>query len=214
MSIIKKVLNKNRNNEFKLLYPHHKEYISTTTINNRIFLVYFDHELFKVVNYDYNNNNNNNNDDYQFYEKQIHPDISFKNDVTGEIEMNVINLRKNGKVDNNKKDDSFELSNVADKRQLILQNKRPLYNTLVDIKILNKLNSTLYRFNPVFLNLSLITFHAMLHIKTDMCFKNKEENESYYNPCSPHNSVFMREYLNHTPSALYGHVMIPPLTLS
>lgn len=214
--IIKRVLHKNRNNNFKLLYPHHKEYISIAIINNRIFLVYFEDELYKIVNYDYNNKNNNDNKDFQFCEKQIHSNFSFNNDVTGEVEINVVNLKKNNMTtssnrnnNNNSKNDSLELSDIVDKRQLILQNKKPLYNTLVDIEILNKLNSSLFRFNPVFLNLSLIIFHAMLHMKKDII-----NNDNNYDPCFPHNSFFMKEYLNFTPSALYGHAMIPPLTLS
>lgn len=206
-SIIKRTLNKNRNEAFKLLYPHHKEYISTNVINNRIFLFYFNDELIKIINYD-NNNNNNHKADLQFDYKQIHPNLSFNKDFTGEIEMNIIKLNEG---ENNVDKNSLEFSNLVDKRQLILQNKKPLYNTLVDIKILNKLNSTLFRFSPVLINLSLIIFHAMLHIKQDI---NNKHNNIEYDSNSPHDSNFTKEYLNFTPSALYGHAMIPPLTLS
>ena len=202
LSIIKQTLSKNRNDSFKLLYPHHKEYISTNIIDNRIFLFYFDDELQKIINY--NNDNKDVNKDLQFSYKLIHPNLCFNKDVTGEIEMNAIKL--NG---GENKDSSLEFSNLVDKRQLILQNKKPLYNTLVDIEILNKLNSTLFRFNPVIINLSLIIFHSMLHIKRDINNDNIE-----YNSNSPHDLNFMKEYLNFTPSALYGHAMIPPLTLS
>ena len=197
-NIIKRTLNKNRNEAFKLLYPHHKEYISTNTIDNRIFLFYFNDELIKIINH--NNNYKTVNEDLQFNYKQIHPNLSFNKDFTGEIEMNVVNVNEN----------SLEFSNLVDKRQLILQNKKPLYNTLVDIEILNKLNSTLFRFSPVLINLSLIIFHAMLHIKQDI---NNKHNNMEYDSNSPHDSNFMKEYLNFTPSALYGHDMIPPLTL-
>ena len=44
----------------------------------------------------------------------------------------------------------------------------------------------------------------MLHVKTNMSANNDN---------SEHDGHFIKEYLNYTPSALYGHCMIPPLTL-
>ena len=200
-NIIKRTLSKNRNNDFKLLYPHHKEYISTFIIENRIFLFYFEDELYEIIN---NNNNNKQQQvkDFQFSDGQIHPNLSFDKDVTGEIEMNVMKFKK----EEEKADSLLEFSNFVDKRQLILQNKTPLYNTLVDVEILNKLNSTLFRFSPVLINLSLIIFHAMLHIKRDLSNDNVVVDHR-------HDSLFTKEYLNYTPSALYGHSMLPMLTL-
>lgn len=92
--------------------------------------------------------------------------------------------------------------NLKDKRYHILTNKRPLYNNLVNIEPLNQFNSNLYRFSPMLLNLSLIIFHAMLHIKRDI---NNENNYIY----REHDKLFIKEYLNYTPSVLFGHSMIP-----
>ena len=212
--IIKSALYKNRNKDLKLLYPHHKEYISITIRENRIFLVYFEDELYKIINH--NDDYDMSKKDFQFQDGKIHSDLSFNKDFTGEVEINALNLvnnsNNNNNNNNNNDDDEnvFEFSNLVDKRQLILQNKKPLYNTLIDVNILNKLNSTLFRLNPVLLNLSLIIFHAMLHIKRDIVVIDNYN----YDSCFPHDSFFMKEYVNYTPSALYGHAMIPPLTLS
>ena len=225
--IIKKGLGKNRNQNFKLLHPHHKEYISTLKIEERFFLIYFEDELNKIINIDNkngknttaisindvtttttNDNNNTNIYDLQFTDKQIQSNLSLDKDVVGEIQINNIDIKKE-----NDENNVFEIPTLIDKRQLILQNKQPLYNTLVDVNILNKLNSTLYRFNPTLLNLSLIVFHAMLHIKRDISIINNNSIDNY-DPYYPHDNFFIKEYLNYTPSALYGHAMIPPLTLS
>ena len=54
----------------------------------------------------------------------------------------------------------------------------------------------------------------MLHIKRDIDNNiNNNNNNNNYDSCFPHDSLFMKEFLNFTPSALYGHAMIPPLTL-
>ena len=234
-NIVVNGMRKNRNENFKLLHPHHKEYISVFIENNRIFLLYFQEELSNVISIENRNIYNNTAAcDLQFTDKTIHPQISLNNDVTGDIEINNITLRKkqdkreNGEGEEGRgggggretfnprmtteetanNNDIFEFSNLIDKRQLILQNKQPLYNTLVDMRVFNKLNSTLFRFNPALLNLSLIIFHAMLHIKRDIDNDNTNY-DSYY----PHDSLFTMQYISFTPSALYGHTMLPPLTL-
>ena len=209
LDIINKALNKNRNEKLKLLYPHHKEYISSIIINNRIFITYIKDELYKICNIDNNNNNNNDNnnsndDDFQFSNGKIHSALSFNNDITKNIEINALDFKKENNID------ILDISNIKDKRQVILQNKKPLYNSLTDIVLLNKLNSSLYRFNPVMLNLSLIIFHSMLHIKRDI---DNNNGKNSYDALYPHDSHFLKEYLNFTPPALYGHSMIPPLTL-
>ena len=202
LDILNMAFFKDRNEQYKLFYPHHKEYISTLIMNNRIFLVYFEKELYLISNTN-NNNSNNNKNDFQFSDGKLHPALSLNNSVIGNTDLDIIKLEKG------KDDDVLNFPTIRDKRQIIIKNTKPLYNTLVDLVTLNKLNSSLYKFNPLLFNLSLIIFHAMLHIKRDITANNNN-----YDPSFPHDNSFLKEYINYTPSALYGHPMIPPLTLS
>ena len=204
LDILNMAFFKDRNEHYKLFYPHHKEYISTLIMNNnRIFLIYFEKELYLISNTNTNNNNNNKND-YQFSDGKLHPALSLNNSVIGNTDLDIIELEKGDK------NDVLNFPTVRDKRQIIIKNTKPLYNTLVDLVTLNKLNSSLYKFNPLLFNLSLIIFHAMLHIKRDITANNNNN----YDPSFPHDNLFLKEYINYTPSVLYGHPMIPPLTLS
>ena len=198
-SILNIALSKDRDENFKLLYPPNKEFISSTVKDKTIFLVYFGKELRNIVNQA--NNIDNNKSDYHFSDAKLHSALSLNNDVIGD--SNSVNV--------NMSNDTLDISDIKDKRHYILGNKRPLYNNLVDIIPLNKFNSSLYKFSPTLLNLSLVIFHAMLHVKKDIFIilnndKNNDDN-------SDHCHLFTKEYLNYTPSALYGHSMIPPLTL-
>ena len=88
-------------------------------------------------------------------------------------------------------------------------------HVLIDIDSLNKFNSKLYNFNQILLNLSLIVYHAMLHIKCDV----SSSLQSTTTPTTPtaahreHDSLFMKQFLNYTPSVLFGHPLIPQFTL-
>ena len=210
LDIIKKAFTKDRNEYYNLLYPHNKEFISTLILENRIFLFYFENELYNISNNTTSGNNFDHNAisnkmDFQFSDGKLHPALSLNNNVIGNPDLDIIKLNSGENI--------FDFPNVRDKRQLIIQNMKPLYNSLVDLTTLNKLNSTLYKFNPILLNLSLIIYHAMLHLKIDI--ENGVTNNigHKYDPTCPHDALFLKEYINFTPSALYGHPMIPPLTL-
>ena len=199
VGVINIAFSKDRDEKFKFLHPPHKEFISSTVIKDKtVFLVYFGKELYNIVNYDINNNNNNNKTDYHFSDGKLHSALSLNNDVIGGGSgFNSVNV--------NMSDDTLDFLDIKDKRRYILGNKRPLMNNLVDVIPLNKFNSSLYKFSPMLLNLSLVIFHAMLHIKRDL--SNNDDN------VHRHDSLFTKEYLNYTPSALYGHSMLPMLTL-
>ena len=198
VGVINIAFSKDRDEKFKLLHPPHKEFISSTVIRDKtvVFLVYFGKELYNIVNYDINNNNKT---DYHFSDGKLHSALSLNNDVIGGGSgFNSVNV--------NMSDDTLDFLDIKDKRRYILGNKRPLMNNLVDVIPLNKFNSSLYRFSPMLLNLSLVIFHAMLHIKRDLSNDNVVVDHR-------HDSLFTKEYLNYTPSALYGHSMLPMLTL-
>ena len=202
LKLIQEIFLKDRNEHYKILYPHQKEYISTQILKNRVFLMYIEKELYHICkNYVTTNNNSN---DIQFSSEKLHPALCLNNSVIGNTELDTFKMEKD-----NINNDTFNFPLDRDKRQIIIKNTKPLYNTLVDVDILDKLNSTLYKYNPALFNLSLIVFHAMLHIKKDII-----NQTSTYDPSSPHDELFVKEYINYTPSALYGHPMIPPLTLS
>ena len=202
-SILNIALSKDRDENFKFLYPPNKEFISSTVTDKTICLVYFGKELHNIIN---QANIDKNKSDYHFSDAKLHSALSLNNDVIGASNSVNVNMSK----------DTLDISDIKDKRHYILGNKRPLYNNLVDIIPLNKFNSSLYKFSPTLLNLSLVIFHAMLHVKKDIFIimnNNNDKNNHDNSDHCHHDFLFTKEYLNYTPSALYGLSMIPPLTL-
>ena len=193
LHIIQKALFKDRDHNLDFITPSNKEFISSLIKDKNIYLIYFQKELYNIINKD--NKNKKNISDLQFSTGTIHPTFSFNNNIIEESDSNSVNVKMDKNVLNISE-------NLKDKRYHILTNKRPLYNNLVNIEPLNQFNSNLYRFSPMLLNLSLIIFHAMLHIKRDI---NNENNYIY----REHDKLFIKEYLNYTPSVLFGHSMIP-----
>ena len=203
--ILKEALQKDRNYYFKLLYPEYNERISTLVEkkSKRIFLIYFHEEIKEIIKIETNNNNNNdNNNDFQLSCDKLHPIISLDKDIIGPSDRNSI------KVFEESENNSLDISTFKDKRHDILGSRRTLYNTLIDLDSLNKFNSRLHNFNQSLLNLSLIVYHAMLHIKCDVSSLDVD-NSTF----RQHDSHFMKQYLNYTPSVLFGHPFIPPFTL-
>lgn len=93
----------------------------------------------------------------------------------------------------------------TDKRFIILGSERPLFNTTVKTSQMKNLNETLHNVGEELLNYSLIIFHALLHFK---CFiEHGDESKD-------HDTAFILEYINYTPSALFGHHLLPPVTIS
>ena len=217
--ILKQALEKDRSYNFKLLYPENNEHVSVLVENNRIFLVYFFQELQEIVKLETTTTSTTtttptNSEDFQFYYYgKLHPILSLNKDIIGNPDINSI------KIFNNEKDNSLNISSnfIKDKRHNILGSRRTLYNTLIDIDSLNKFNSKLYNFNQILLNLSLIVYHAMLHIKCDVSSSSLQSTTTTTTPTPAahreHDSLFMKQFLNYTPSVLFGHPLIPQFTL-
>ena len=199
--IINSALSKFQNTDINL----NREYISYLITNSNIFLVYSYSQLQPIVNHN-NNNDNNDNIDFHFSNKRLHPTMAFDDNLIGEVDRKVINVSNN---DHNN-DNDFNISKFDDGRFNILYNKRPYYNCSVDLMYLNKLNSSLYKCSPIFLNLALILYHTMLHIKCDI---KLESTTTTTTKSSLHSSSFLKEFINFTPSVFYGHPLLPWLTL-
>ena len=203
--ILEEIIAKNRYDNMELIVPPNKEYISFLIKEKHIFIGFFYDEIHEIIN---TNNvhekkiHEEEEDDFHFSDRKLHPSLSLENAIIGDVDSNSIPVKTAAAAANN----SFEISDLKDKRYNIIYNKRPLYNTTIDAVYINKLNSSLYRFSPVLLNLSLIIFHVMIHIKCNLI--NREDAT-----IKDHGSVFLKEIIKYLPSVLYGHPVLPNFTL-
>ena len=179
-----------------------KEYVSMTIENNEIIIKYSPNQLSRACNNDDDEKENNTND-----HQRIQPDIQMGGNSRSEcLAMNnsVVDQIENKAIYVNISDKSKLIKN-ADKRFIILGSERPLFNTTVFTSTLKNLNSTLHNVGEPLLNFSIVIFHAMLHFK---CFM--ETNDYSYN----HDINFIQELINFTPSAIFGHPLLPPVSIS
>lgn len=188
------ILSTNRHlNTLNLQCPENKEYISIAYYDNIIYLYYFPDELTQISIT--RNHKTEKCNDIQIINK--HPDICNNS--------NVINQIDNKGVPIGLSPDGSTLVNL-DRRFVVLSAERPLFNTAPNIYSLDGLNKVLYGVSQQIVDFTIIIFHAMLHIK---CFL--ETKNSF---CMDHNEDFINQFINFTPSALFGHSLFPPVTLS
>ena len=190
---------------------HDKEYISTLVFGRVIYIFYFESELSSVIN---NNNSNDNNDNnIQLERGSLHNSISTGKSIIGEVDLNSLNIQSNSNsfsIRNQEQKQQFQ--HLKDKRLTILGSRRTLYNNLVSVDQLNSFNSQLYGMGSAWLNFTVIIFHAMLHIKYDMKYDSNKSHESVCNN-KRHSHKFLNEFIGFTPSVMYGHSMLPIMTL-
>lgn len=234
---LKSILHKHRDIYNNLKFPVDKEYISTLVSGDNIYIAYFIEELLlfsknteEKKNYcnNYNRKNDNHNQDQETKEnkdknnldenklsddnynsslnldvqlqRKLHPTLSLSNSIVNGIDTNSIGVSLS----------SENLLNL-DKRLVTLNSHRILYNVIVDTRLLNTFNSNLYGMGTTSLNITLIIFHAMLHIKCDL----QNNNDMSYNNDNNnnHSGTFLSEFVSYTPSVLYGHAMFPHISL-
>ena len=165
-----------------------------------IYSYYFPEELAEICNIKYGKNHkcydmqllNNEN----FFHKKMHPCLSTNKSVIDQIDNKGLCVGVS--------DDGKKLIN-KDRRFVVLGAERPLFNTTVEISALNSLNNCLYNIGDIVLNYTIIIFHSMLHLK---CFI--DSNTDYGRD---HDEKFLFQLINYTPSALFGHSLLPPVTL-
>ena len=157
----------------------------------------------------FSNNNNNNNNDKDFSNNNNNNnqnDIQLDNKLHNHLSKNksLIDQLDNRGIFVNFSSNNSRLIN-QDRRFVILGSERPLFNTTVFTSELNNLNNALHNTGASLLNYSLVIFHAMLHLK---CFI-ETGNYSF-----DHNVTFIQELINFTPSVLFGHFLLPPVSIS
>ena len=191
------VISNNNNNVINNGDNENKEYVSIVIEGNKIVARYVPEVLIRVCEDSNNNNNNNNNqrNDMQLT-NNLHSHLSKNKSLIDQLDNRGMFV----KFSPNKR----RLIN-DDRRFVILGSERPLFNTTVITPALNNLNNTLHNIGAAPLNFSIPIFHAMLHLR---CFI---ETGSY---SLDHDVRFIQELLNFTPSVLFGHSLLPNVTIS
>ena len=199
MKVVPILDNKNNHNLDNNIegYDSNNEFVSIVLENDKIIARYNQRDLSRVctnerINNE-NGNNNNNPNDVQLT-NPLHPHLSKNKSLIDQIDKRGVFVNFNNR----------RLVN-EDRRFVILGSERPLFNTTVFTSSLNNLNDALHNTGAPPLNFSITIFHAMLHLK---CFLEKG------NYCYDHDVNFISELINFTPSVLFGHFLLPPVSIS
>ena len=186
---------------YELKQPENKEYVSYDINDNDINLYFFPKEFIDNINNNNNQNNNNifdnnNFNNIQLLKPPLIPSVTSNDNVVNKLDTSVINV--------NIKNDQFVCS---DRRFVVLGAQRPLFNTTVDMTTVNHFNnaSSYGAGGPGIVNISLIIFHCMLHLKCEFDDDKKDHKN--------HTDEFLNEFINFLPSALFGHPLLPKVTM-
>ena len=189
MNCINKCIAPDRDVHHNLKKPSDKEFISTLVSGEQIYMMYYPHEI-------------------QQQQQQNHPsqsEISLNKSIVSEIDSSSIGIKSNNDNLRFSSSSSSSSSSSLDKRLIILGSQRPLYNSIVDINQIDTFQESLFSMGEPSLRLALMVYHAMIHIKTDMSLPEESTRG--------HSNNFLEQFVNYTPSALFGHYMFPPLTV-
>lgn len=205
--ILRMAVSKYRNKNLQLKDPSSKEYISHLIKDKHIFIVYFFKEIHQIIN-ETANEEKIVKRDFHFTDGALHPSLSLNDSLIGKIDTDSIAV----KMSEGDKP-LIDMADLKDKRYNIMRHKRPLYNNLIDTACVNKLNSSLYRFNPLFLNLSFLIFHTMIHIKCSSQNDDDDNDNADDDDEKDHGTTFLKEIIQFLPSVFFGHRMLPALTM-
>ena len=197
MSMVKTALYKNRDEANNLKSPIDREYLSTLVSGDEIFVVFFLPELSLILTTTHISRNStvSSNADAQL-DASLNSNLSLNKSVISGLDTNAIGIHTTS-------DNLLRL----DKRLIMLGSQRALYNTVVDTQFVNMFNTNLYGMGIPSLNITLMVFHAMLHIKCDL------KHNGLSIDTNRHGNDFLTEFINYTPSVLFGHAMFPPLSI-
>lgn len=195
--LLNETLSRDRDAKNNLSNPSDKEYASALfdAATNSILLVYFPDEIAAIMS-----NSNMNNDSNNIYSPYVHPSVDMNRSVIGTLDASAVGVTIN---------QHHQLYPThLDLRRAVLGTQRPLYNTIVDTRVWNEFNSTLYGHGASTLNISLILVHVMCHLKCDIETNNVCRREKRH-----HGYEFVERFVNLLPPALYGHPACPLLTI-
>ncbi|KAF7683167.1 hypothetical protein TCON_1622 [Astathelohania contejeani] len=121
-------------------------------------------------------------------------------------EQNIININHDQSVVSGL--DTYSIMPGTDKRYTVLGSHRILYNTYLNISNGEMFNTNLQGMGMSALNICVILTHAMIHLKC-LLEKNIIPTEKMRHS----NKHFIEEILNYVPSTLYGHPLLPIITV-
>lgn len=187
LDIVRIALGKTRNPDYSLARPKEKEYISSFVeySNNTIYVLYFPEELKDILGQQ--SPRIVVNEDLQLN----HHHSSLSHNIVGD--GNIIRI-KSGE---NKQIETIEKGVLSGDI---------FYNTIIDANLINAFDHNLYSIGEAQLNVTMILYHAMLHLKIDLSKPNNTD--------LGHGRSFINEFINFTPSVLYGHFTWPTLTVN
>ena len=213
---INRCLTPDRDNNHKLKKPSDKEFISTLVSGKQVFLMYYPDEILQQQQQqqqppplppvpqagDTSSSPDSIKNPVQL-RSVLHPELSLNKSVVSEIDSSSIGIKSNNNL-------RLGTSSPAslDKRLIILGSQRPLYNSIVDTNQVERYQENLFSMGQPSLRLALMVHHAMIHIMTDI--SSAEE----FSTNRRHSNDFLEQFVNYTPSVLFGHYMFPALTIA
>ena len=194
---VKAALRKDRDEANNLKSPTDREFLSTLVSGDEVFIVFFLPELSLILTSARTSSSEpaKVNVNTQL-DTVLNRGLSLNKSVISGLDANAIGVHTTS-------DNLLGL----DKRLVVLGSQRALYNTVVDTQSLNMFNTNLHGMGVPSLNITLMVFHAMLHVKCDL------KHSGLARESNRHGNDFLTEFINYTPSVLFGHAMFPPLSI-
>ena len=191
---ISKCISQDRDFNHNLKNPSDKEFISTMVSPsnpNEIYLMYYPLEITKQMD-----PTTPAKREVLFQDVQLKTGdpLPLNKSVVSELDSSSIGIQSGISP-------NLQVVGNLDKRLVVLGSQRAMYNSVVDTYQIDRCQENLHSMGEPALRLSLMTFHAMLHLKT----------ASEYNT---HSNEFLKEFINYTPSVLFGHEMFPLMTIA
>ena len=191
-SLFRLIISQDRDETYQLRQPKDQEYISTMMQNDKIYLTAFQEEMWQLWA-----------DAKQSKKSErghlnCGGDISLSHSIVNRVDNNLIGVRWS--------DDNTLSTQSVDRRVLTLGSRGTLYNTVVRNDILEEFDGNLFGMGLGPLRMTLILYHAMLHLKCDIALLSLQSHI--------HDHNFINEFINYTPSVFYGHHLFPPLTIA
>lgn len=165
-----------------------KDYVSTHLIGDKLYLIYQWEEFLALCQE--HKITTKGDTERLFGSKPLHPHLSTKHNIVGSPGNQMyVGVQGQGG------EDLISL----DRRHHVMGANKPYYNTTVNVSLVNQLNESLYGAGDTILNAIILIFHAMLHLRLE----NGDQ----------HDEPFLNMMINYTPSVLFGHWLLPPITL-
>ena len=180
LKIVNYILNKTRNPDFSLSQPRDKEFISSGIVDKVIYILYFPEEINLIAKGKLSHQSD--------VDIQLNHKYDFNNLVTNDNVLHVESSQEN----------------IVKPTKKTYYNGEVLYTTIVEAGMINDYDHSLYSVGQVATNISIVLYHAMLHLKIALVGGNEDMK---------HDDSFVNDFINYTPSVLYGHFTLPIMSI-